>query len=215
MELNFTNLFLTFLAGLTSVANPCVLPVLPIIMTGTKEDHRLRPVLIVVGLTVTFIVMGIVTTLFSSLIAGRILYIEKVVGIIVGIFGALMLFEVNPFMHLSFANRLQFHAKGRYSGLILGLSLGVIWIPCIGPILSGVLGLVAVQGKLAQGIFLLLVYSAGFSIPMLIAGYVSQAFRQKLVSVGNHPLLVRFISGTILIAFGVYIYLFGLIGFGW
>jgi len=48
------NFFLTFGAGLLSVLSPCVLPVLPVVVTGTEKDHRLRPFLVVSGLAVTF-----------------------------------------------------------------------------------------------------------------------------------------------------------------
>jgi cytochrome c-type biogenesis protein len=214
MDISITTIFLTAIAGITSVASPCVLPVIPIIVTGTNEDYKHRPLLIVLGLSMAFILMGIVSTLFGSLIAGRILYIEKAIGILIGLFGILMLFGINLFHNITFLTRFNSLSNGRWSGFLLGFSLGVIWIPCIGPMLSGVLALVASEGKLGNGIFLLVIYSVGFSIPMLLAAYSSQFFRQKVATIQRHTLLIRFVSGGILIIFGVYIFRQGLLNFG-
>jgi cytochrome c-type biogenesis protein len=126
-----------------------------------------------------------------------------------------MLFDINLFKKLVFPSKLQVRSEGTFSGLFLGLALGIIWIPCIGPVLSGVLALVATQGKMASGAFLLAVYSIGFSIPILIAGYGSHFFRRKISVVQKHPLLIRFFSGGLLIAFGIYIFKQGLLSFGW
>ncbi len=80
--------------------------------------------------------------------------------------------------------------------------------------LSGVLALVATKGQLASGLILLAFYSLGFAIPMLLVGYASQSFRQKIRAVNEHPTLIRVISGLLLIGFGVYILTSGMLGIG-
>ena len=65
--------------------------------------------------------------------------------------------DVNLFKRLPWLQRIQPAAGGRWSGLVLGLSLGLVWIPCVGPMLSGVLALVAARGTLLGGVSLLLV----------------------------------------------------------
>jgi cytochrome c-type biogenesis protein len=77
--------------------------------------------------------------------------------------------------------------------------------------LSGVLALVATQGKLSSGLILLALYSLGFSIPMLIVGYASHAFRQKIRAINNHPMVMRIASGLLLIGFGAYILTSGML----
>ena len=101
--------------------------------------------------------------------------------------------------------RLNVGGDGRFSGLLLGLTLGLVWIPCVGPMLSSVLAMVAAKGTLAAGVVLLLVYSLGFAVPMLAVGYGSQALRKRVRAVSAHPALVRWASGLLLIAFGVVI----------
>ncbi|MDH3391998.1 MAG: cytochrome c biogenesis CcdA family protein [Desulfobulbaceae bacterium] len=214
IELTFTSLLMATVAGFASIASPCVLPVVPIIVTGTNEDHKLRPLLIVAGLSLSFITMGAITSIFGGAVAGIMPAVEKAAGIIVIAFGLFMLLGINLFKKLTFFSNIQFGSQGRWSGLVLGLTLGLVWIPCVGPMLSGVLALVATQGKLSSGLILLAFYSLGFSIPMLLAGYASQSFRQKIGVVNQHPITVRLISGLLLIGFGYYILSSGMLAMG-
>jgi len=202
-------------AGVASIASPCVLPMVPIIVTGTSDDHKYRPLLIVTGLSISFIIMGVLTSLFAGAVAGVMPVVEKVVGVIIILFGFSMLFGINVFKKFTFFYKAQqFQSKGTFSGLILGMTLGVIWIPCVGPMLSGVLALVATQGKLASGLILLAFYSLGFAIPMLLAGYASQTIRHRIRAVNSHPVAVRLVSGLLLIIFGYFILTAGMLAIG-
>ena len=192
-------------AGIASVASPCVLPVIPIVVAGTEDEHYLRPFLVVSGLSITFILMGVITSLCGSFLAGKMYYIEKVAGAFIFSSGILMIFDVNIFKKLTGLSRFKKASKGRLSGLVLGMTLGVVWIPCIGPLLSSVLATVATEGQVAKGVILLTFYSLGFSIPMLIAAYFARFFRNRVKVVMNKPFIIKWISGGILIVFGLYI----------
>ena len=205
MDLGLSDLPLAFLAGLASVASPCVLPVVPLLVTGTSEEHRSRPALVVAGLAVSFMAMGVLTSLVGGAVGRALPWMEKGVGVIVILFGLLLLVDVNLFKRLGWLQRIPSPGGGRGSGLLLGLGLGLVWIPCVGPMLSGVLAAVATRGSVATGLVLLLAYSAGFAVPMLAVGYGSQALRQRVRAVAAHPLAVRWVSGTLLVAFGAII----------
>jgi len=205
MALGATELALAFGAGLASVASPCVLPVVPLLVTGTTEDHRARPALVVAGLAASFVVMGVLTSLFGAAVGPSVPLLEKVVGVMVVAFGLLLLLDVNLFKRLTWLQGLGGATGGHWSGLVLGLSLGLVWIPCVGPMLSSVLAMVATRGTLASGVLLLLVYSAGFAVPMLAVGYGSRALRQRIRAVSAHPLVVRWASGVLLLVFGAVI----------
>lgn len=211
MEMSFVNMGLTFVAGLASVASPCVLPVIPILLTGTKEDHKHRPLLVVLGLCLTFILMGVLTSLFGSFFAGKMRIIEQVAGGVIVLFGVLILFNINPFKKMNFFYSVQSNSKGRWSGFFLGLTLGIIWIPCIGPMLSGVLAMVASKADLINGTILLFIYSLGFAVPMLIAGYASDLFKRKVRWLLQYPVQLRIFSGLLLIALGALILTSGLV----
>lgn len=205
MDLGLSALALSFGAGLASVASPCVLPVVPIIVTGTAEEHRARPALIVAGIALSFIAMGVASSLFGGAIGHALPLMEKGVGVVVLAFGLLLLADVNLFKRLTFLQRIRVVGAGPWSGLLLGASLGLVWIPCVGPMLSSVLAMVATRGSLAAGVLLLFVYSLGFAVPMLAVGYGSQALRQRVRAVAAHPVAVRWVSGLLLVAFGVLI----------
>jgi cytochrome c-type biogenesis protein len=207
------NIALVFGAGVASVLSPCVLPVVPIVVTGSTDDHRLRPLLIVSGLAITFMTMGVVSSLFGAVIGSKMFYVDKAAAVIIVLFGLLLIFNVNLFKHLSFISNLGGRTKGGFGGFLLGLILGIIWIPCVGPMLSGVLALVATQGKIGTGIFLLFVYSAGFAVPMLIAGYASQFFRARFRKIGKFPYVINIMSGLLLVGLGFFIFFRGMAGF--
>jgi cytochrome c-type biogenesis protein len=87
----------------------------------------------------------------------------------------------------------------------MGLALGVIWVPCIGPVLSGILAMVATSGELSKGVAFLGFYSAGFAVPMLAVGYSSHLLQGKLRGFQRNEAVLRYISGGVLLAFGLYI----------
>jgi cytochrome c-type biogenesis protein len=205
MEIGLSAVALSFGAGLASVASPCVLPVVPIIVAGTADEHRSRPALVVAGISASFVAMGVLTSLFGASVGPALPLLEKVVGVVVVAFGLLLLADVNVFKRLTWLQRIQPSGGGRWSGLLLGLSLGLVWIPCVGPMLSSVLAMVATRGSLAAGVVLLLVYSLGFAVPMLAVGYGSQALRQRVRALAAHPVAVRWASGLLLVAFGAVI----------
>ncbi len=201
-------------AGLLSIASPCVLPVLPIVMAGQPGEHRLRPVAIVAGLMSTFVLMGVLSSLFGSVVGPLLVRLEKPVAILIGVIGILLLLDVNPFKRLQVGLAAE-RRKGLLSGAVLGASLGLVWIPCVGPFLSAILGMVAARARLADGVTLLLFYSLGFGLPMLVAAYASQLFREKTAVLRTRPLLVRLASGGLLVGLSAWILVKGLYGMPW
>lgn len=202
-----------FGAGFLSVLSPCVLPIVPILVTGTAEDHRSRPLLVVSGLSLTFMTMGLLSSLAGATLGPWLFHFEKVAAVLIILLGLLLGLGVNPFKSMTFVNRLLQPASGRLGGFALGAILGIVWIPCVGPILGAVLTLVASRGSAATGLFYLFVYSIGFSIPLLLAAYASQFFRNRLAVFGRATTLVRWASAVILITLGTYILFKGMLGF--
>lgn len=205
-------LFFSFIGGLLSVLSPCVLPVIPIVISGNQEDSKFRPLLITLGIGITFIMMGILSTLFGQVVAPYMQSLEKVAAVLIILFGILLLFNLNLFKKLTIFNKINYSGTGLFSGLILGMTLGLIWIPCVGPVLSSILTMVASTQDMTKGIVYLSIYTAGFSIPLLIAAYFSHFFKEKFSFVKKRPSLVRYTNSAILIAFGIYILVWGMIG---
>lgn len=211
---SFANAAFAVGAGFVSIASPCVLPVLPIVMAGRPGEHRLRPVAIVAGLMTTFVAMGVLSSLFGSVVGPLLVRLEKPVGVLIGLVGILVLLDRNPFKRLRVGVAAE-RKKGLASGVLLGASLGLVWIPCVGPFLSAVLGMVAARAQLGEGVALLAFYSLGFVLPMLVAGYASHLFREKTAFLKARPLAVRLVSGALLVGLSAWILLKGLYSTPW
>lgn len=204
MDLGIANMALAVGAGVASVLSPCVLPVVPVIVAGAERNDRVRPLLIVLGLTVTFMAMGALSSLFGAFLVGRTRTLEIVGALVILLMGLIMLFDLNVFKRLYRLSNIQVKGTGRLGGFVLGMALGVVWVPCIGPLLSSILAMVGTSGQLARGIVLLGFYSAGLAIPMLLLAYSSHLLQSRIRGLARHENVLRYVSGGILVAFGVY-----------
>jgi len=213
MDLGITNIALAVGAGLASVLSPCVLPVVPVIMAGAEREDRLRPLLVVLGLAAAFMAMGAVSSLFGALLVGRTRYLEAAGAAIITVLGLMVLFDMNVFKRLSLLSNVRVRGEGRLSGLVLGLALGVVWVPCIGPFLSSILAMVGTSGQLLRGVLLLGFYALGLAIPMLAIAYSSHIIQRKLRAVAQQETLFRYVTGGVLVAFGLYSLLHGNVAF--
>ncbi|MBL0224477.1 MAG: cytochrome c biogenesis protein CcdA [Geobacteraceae bacterium] len=213
MDFSIINIIMAIGAGLASVLSPCVLPVIPIIMAGAERNDRLRPLFVVVGLSLSFMAMGAISSLFGALLIGKTRYIEITGASVIVIMGLMVMFDVSIFKRFYRLSNIRVKGEGRIGGLILGLALGVIWVPCVGPFLSSTLAMVATGGQLASGIILLGFYSLGLALPMLAVGYSSQLLQNRIKGMLKHDVILRYITGGILIAFGLYSIVAGNIAF--
>jgi cytochrome c-type biogenesis protein len=213
VDLGFTNIALAAGAGLASVLSPCVLPVVPVIMAGAERDDRLRPLMVVLGLALSFMAMGAVSSLFGAFLVGRTRAIEAAGAVIITLLGLMVLFKVSIFKRLTALSNIQVKGEGRLSALVLGMALGVVWVPCIGPFLSSILAMVGTSGRLVQGVVLLGFYSLGLAIPMLVVAYSSHVIQRKIRAVAQHEAAFRYVTGGILVVFGLYSLIHGNVAF--
>lgn len=209
--------FFTFLAGIATVLSPCVLPVLPAILSGSVDKGRYRPLGIVLGLIISFAFFTLSLSFLVQqlgLSANLLRYIA--IGII-GLFGIVMLFPrlSNRFQELSSSLgnaglQLQSHStgkkKGFCSGLFLGAALGLVWTPCAGPILAVVTTLVATQSLTWQIILLTLTYSLGAGIPLLLIAYGGNKALQTLPYLSRHSETIKKGFGALMILTAVALY---------
>ncbi len=204
MEVSLVNIVVAVGAGLASVLSPCVLPVIPIVMAGADRNDRLRPLIVVIGLSLSFMAMGVISSLFGAFLIGKTRYIEMVGSVVIILMGLMVIFDLNIFKRFYQLSNIRVKGEGYIGSLILGLSLGVIWVPCVGPFLSTILTMVATNGQLVNGIILLGFYSLGLAIPMLIVGYSSQLLQNKIKGILKHETFLRHVTGGILVIFGLY-----------
>jgi cytochrome c-type biogenesis protein len=202
--LGITNILLAAGAGLASVLSPCVLPVVPVLVAGAEKKDPLRPLLLVLGLSLTFMLMGAVSSLFGALLIGRTRTIELAGAVVITLMGLLVMLDLSFFKRLYRLSNIRVSGEGRAGGVVLGMALGLVWVPCIGPFLSSILAMVGTSGRLVQGIVLLGFYSLGLAVPLLAVAYSSHIVQRRLTAFARHEAVLRYVSGGILVVFGLY-----------
>lgn len=209
IELGISSILLAIGAGLASVMSPCVLPVVPIIMAGAERKDRLRPLILVIGLSLSFMIMGAISSLFGAMLVGRTRYIELAGSFIIMALGLMVIFDVSIFKRITALSNLNVKGEGRVGAFVLGMALGLVWVPCVGPFLSSILTMVGSNGQLAYGIALLGFYSLGLALPMLVLAYSSHLVQNRIKALARHDRIFRYASGGILVAFGLYAVVIG------
>ncbi len=215
------SVFWVFIAGMATVITPCILPILPAVLSGSVGS-RLRPVAIVTGMSITFTLMG----LLISAVVSFAFFTEYLrwlsILFIIGMGAVLFDDDINQeYVNISssvvnFARvRVSFHGNpglaapgdGLFGGLFLGMSLGILWIPCVGPILGAVFAYVAESsasaGNLLYGAVLLIVYSLGVSLPMLTIAYSGKSISGRVTWFVKRGHFFKRLSGMILILVGL------------
>ena len=135
-------------AGIVSVLSPCILPLLPAVLATSTGKDKLRPLAIVLGVSISFIIMGVVTSAFGAAFHTHVIHLKILAEILILLMGFALLFDLSLFNSFSkFPLLAGMNEEGPVSGLLLGVSLGVLWIPCIGPILGSILTMVALEGN--------------------------------------------------------------------
>lgn len=203
------------LAGVVSILSPCVLPLLPGVVAYSTEKNKLVPLAIVLGLTASFTAMGVASAIFGSFLMDYMDYLKLASGVLILFMGlyilsrtvediVLRVWQFLPLSRISHPGAMGIDETSLFGGLVLGVSLGIVWIPCIGPILASILMLVAQDGGVLYGASLLITYSMGLAVPMLVIAYSSNMVTRKLKAVAKYALYIRKIAGMILILAGLY-----------
>lgn len=194
-----------FGAGILSVSSPCILPLLPAVLATSTGKDKLRPLAIVLGVSISFITMGVITSAFGAVFHTHIGEMKILAEVLILLMGFALLFDLSLFNSFSnFPLLAGMNEQGPVSGFLLGLSLGVLWIPCVGPILGSILTLVALDGNTINGALTLSVYSLGFAIPMLILAYSAQLSSSKMRLISKYDAVIKKAGGIVLILFGLW-----------
>ncbi|PIY80623.1 MAG: hypothetical protein COY80_02020 [Candidatus Pacebacteria bacterium CG_4_10_14_0_8_um_filter_42_14] len=180
-----------FLAGIVTVLSPCILPLLPIILSSADGSGKQKPLGVVLGFigSFTFFTLFLSTIVkLSGIPAGSLRFVSI---IILAVFGASLLIpqiqtELEK-LFSRFANLVPSGQKrtGFGGGLLIGLSLGLLWTPCVGPILASVISLAITGTVTAQAFIVTFSYTLGTAIPLFIIMMAGSTALQKV------PWLVR------------------------
>jgi len=218
MDLAGVGIATAFLAGIVSFLSPCVLPLVPAYVSyvAAQSVHRRHPSLatrlatvgissfFVAGFATVFIAFGASATAVGRLFAQYRYELNIVGGVIIILFGLLLL---GLLRRASWLQRdLRFHPRiaggSPVTSYVLGLAFGFGWTPCIGPVLGAILT-VSATGT-STGVFGLLgAYALGLGVPFLVAALFLDRAARVLSRLRRFGWIMQMVAGLVLVAFGL------------
>jgi len=208
-----TGLALAFAAGLLSILSPCVLPLVPIVLGTAVTAHPFGAFALAAGLSTSFTVLGLLLALagfgagidagmFRVAAAGIMIMLGAI--LVIPSWQARLAAAGGPISILADRRFGGFASPGLAGQFAIGLLLGAVWSPCVGPTL-GAASLLASQGRdLSQVALTMAVFGIGAALPLILLGLLSRAtlmrVRSRLMSVGK---LGKGLLGAAFIVIGV------------
>lgn len=208
-------LLIAFTAGLLSFLSPCVLPLVPSYITfitgmtledmqQTKRETLQHAIVFVIGFSLIFLALGAGATVFGQLMLRYREWISRVGGALIVVFGLYMLGVFN-FAFMMKDTRLHLSDKplGYFGTLLVGVTFGAGWSPCIGPILGAIMTMAATEADLQRGLVLLAAYSAGLAVPFLVAAVMVDKFLKVFARLRHQMIWVNRVAGVMLLVVGI------------
>ena len=188
-----------FLGGLITGLSPCIVPVIPIVLAGgSSSSDRARPFLIIAGLVLSFsLTVLFATTLLGFLHLPQDLLFWLGVAMLGAISVGLMIPRIGELIERPFARLGSTRYATEGGGFLLGLSLGPVFVPCAGPVLTAITVAADHHRVGGSAVVVTLFYAVGLTLPLLVLGLLAQratawsSFRRHLPS-------VRKVAGVVL-----------------
>ena len=206
---------LGFIAGILSTLSPCVLPLLPILAGSALSAHRFGTLALGLGLALSFTFVGVLLATVGTVIGLDAGLLRNLAAILLILFGWVMLSrnmqqlfaELTAGLSISGQPLMERIAVDTLSGqLLLGLVLGIVWSPCVGPTLGATITLASQGNSLAQASIMMAMFGMGAAAPLILLGSVShqvlQRYKTRLFMTGKNG---KMILGVILIVVGIMI----------
>jgi cytochrome c biogenesis protein CcdA len=210
MEFGLGSYGFGLLAGLLSTLSPCVLPIIPILLGSATNAHPRAPLALAGGLAISYAVIGTTLAWAGSALDIDASLFRNVGAVILGLLGLVL---ISGSLQLRFAsatsgigdagNKLisRLRIDGLWGQFAIGLVLGVVWSPCVGPTLGAAVVLASQGSHLPQVALLMGIFGLGAAFPVVALAYVSRGammkIRGKLMRAGKTG---KMLLGAIMIA---------------
>jgi cytochrome c-type biogenesis protein len=208
-------LALALLAGVLSTLSPCVLPLLPIVLGAALTEHRYGPVALAAGVAVSYVAVGLFVATVGFTIGFDHDIFRKVAAALLIAIGAVLLLPqlqtrlavaAGPFGNWAQTQSAGMSTRGLSGQFALGVLLGAVWSPCVGPTL-GAASVLAAQGKnLGSVAATMIAFGVGAAAPLIVLGLASREalmrWRDRLLKAGKRG---KILLGGLLLFVGVLI----------
>lgn len=177
------DLILGYLAGLLTLINPCVLPVLPIVLATALQAGRSGPIVLAAGMSLSFVVVGMTVAVFGRAVGLDEQMIAQAGAVLMIIFGAILL---TPPLAQRFATATAGFSERADTGMdridrsglsgqfLGGVLLGAVWVPCVGPTLGGAIALASAGENLLWAAATMFSFALGISTIIVLLAYGAQ-----------------------------------------
>lgn len=210
-----TSLALAFLAGVLSMLSPCVLPLVPIVFGTAASAGRAGPLALSVGVVVSFVAIGLFVALVGFSIGLDTTFFRTIASILLIFVGGILMMPAFQSRLAVVAGPVGDWANRRMTGLsefgpagqfAIGLLLGAVWSPCVGPTL-GAASLLAARGEnLGYVLLVMTSFGMGVAVPLLLIGLLSRELffkaRDRMLATGS---MMKVALGAILLVTGLFI----------
>jgi cytochrome c-type biogenesis protein len=203
---------LGFSAGLLSLLAPCVLPLIPIIFGSSMQSSKFGPIANALGLTFSFTLIGVLSSLFSSVF--DIDTIQKVGAIILIFVGVIFLvpsLKDKITIRLNFVGSMGSNLQGKIKGsgliseFLMGSVLGMIWGPCSGPTLAFAFGIATQTDQLFHATMIFFFFGLGAGVGLISLGLLLRRFSKLTGKLMKHIKLMNGLTGIASISIGAII----------
>lgn len=205
--------FLALVAGAITILNPCVLPLMPVLVGSSLGKSRYGPLALAAGLVLSFTIFGFAVLAFGHAIGVDERALRMVAGVLLAMAGSILLvprFQARlsiwgaPLANVG--NRMLGRVGGDGAGgqFLVGMLLGIVWAPCVGPTLGAAIGTAAAGENLLQSFITFGFFGVGVAASILLFAYGSRAALGKRVA--GTARIARYAKPT----FGVILLLVGL-----
>lgn len=214
MQFGIGSFGLSFVAGLLSTLSPCVLPIVPIILGAAASLHSMGKYALIGGLMLSFTLIGVALGALGASIGLEQESVRIFGGVILILLGVVL---ISTYLQQGFAAVIgrmgigqdllaRFDMGGWQGQFLLGVLLGVVWSPCVGPTLGVAITLASQGQSLLQVSAVMALFSLGAALPLLLLGAVSgqamASWRGRMLGAGN---TAKKIFGAALLLLGILI----------
>lgn len=209
MESSFVTISLAFVEGFALIISPCILPILPLILSGSVSGGKAKPYGIMTGFILTFTAVTLFSRLLvqwthidPNLLRNISLLILLAIGIVLlSSYLSDKLSLVTTKLSGLIKPKYENQTGGYWNGVLFGALLGIIWTPCAGPILAVVIVQSVVQKTTLESVLVTLSFAIGVAVPMLLIALLGRRVSKRFQGARQHSTMIRRILG-ILIIFG-------------
>jgi len=206
------NLFtygLAFLEGLGLILSPCILPILPIVLSLGIAGPRGRPYGIIVGFVASFSALTLLSRQLITTLSLDVNIIRYVSFILLFLFALVLISDFLSEKFTQWTTRFsnlgervaqkQSNQSGFFGGLVLGVGIGCIWVPCAGPIMAAVIVQTVTQETTMATVMTLLSFTVGTAVPMLVLVLMGRRIMEQVSFLKSYTQRIRKILGVVIL----------------